>query len=41
MASAKPAKNVLVDVWLISTLATPAVEEAPAGSPMSADEFAI
>ncbi len=41
MATAKPAKNVLVDVWLISTLATAAVEEALAGSPMSADEFAI
>jgi DNA-binding MarR family transcriptional regulator len=41
MVSAKPAKNVLVDVWLISTMATAAVEEALAGSPMSADEFAI
>jgi len=34
-------KNVLVDVWLIKTLATSAVEDALAGSPMSADEFAI
>jgi DNA-binding MarR family transcriptional regulator len=41
MATAKPAKNVLVDVWLISTLATSAVEQALDGSPMSADEFAI
>lgn len=41
MASVQPVKNVLVDVWLISTLATPAVEEALADSPMSADEFAI
>ena len=41
MASEKPTKNVLVDVWLLSTLAMPAVEEALADSPMSADEFAI
>lgn len=34
-------KNVLVDVWLIATLATAAVEDALAGSPMSVDEFAI
>ena len=35
-----PAKNVLVDLWLLSTLATTLVENALAGSPMSAAEFA-
>jgi DNA-binding MarR family transcriptional regulator len=36
-----PAKNVLVDVWLISTLASSLVDAALAGSPMSTDEFAL
>jgi len=35
-----PAKNVLVDLWLLSTLATGLVDNALAGSPMSVDEFA-
>lgn len=36
-----PAKNVLVDVWLLSTLASTLVEAALAESPMSTDEFAL
>ena len=36
-----PAKNVLVDVWLISTLATSLVDAALAESTMSTDEFAL
>ncbi len=36
-----PAKNVLVDVWLISTLASSLVEASLTDSPMSADEFAV
>lgn len=36
-----PAKNVLVDVWLLATLARALVDDALAGSPMSADEFAL
>jgi len=36
-----PAKNVLVDVWLLSTLASSLVEAALAESPMSTDEFAL
>lgn len=36
-----PAKNVLVDVWLLATLATALVADALAESPMSVDEFAL
>jgi DNA-binding MarR family transcriptional regulator len=41
MATNGPTKNILVDVWLIATLATSAVDEVLADVPLSVDEFAV
>ena len=41
MTSKGPAKNVLVDVWLISGLSRALVEEVLRGSGLTPDEFAV